>query len=84
MQPSLREDQSRLGTAHLQYSQRRRSQARFFTATLLQLRVFRLGLLQDRDIGVGVFPEGKKVLVCTFRFRGVACHRVGATDLQMH
>jgi hypothetical protein len=39
MQPSLREDQSRLGTAHLQYSQRRQSQARLFTATLASLGV---------------------------------------------
>jgi hypothetical protein len=30
---------------------------------LLQLRVLRLGLLQDGDVGVGIFPEGKKVLV---------------------
>ena len=26
-------------------------------ASLLQFRVFRLGLLQDGDVGVGVFPE---------------------------
>jgi hypothetical protein len=29
----------------------------------LQLRVLRLGFLQDGDVGVGVFPERKKVLV---------------------
>src|ERR1700694_897373 len=49
----------------------------------LQLRVLRLGLLQDRDVGVGVFPEGQEVLVCTLRFRCIACHRVGATELEM-
>ena len=27
---------------------------------LLQLLVLRLGFLQDGDVGVGVFPEGKK------------------------
>src|SRR5215469_11890842 len=27
---------------------------------LLQLRVFSLGLLQDGDVGVGIFPEGDK------------------------
>jgi len=29
----------------------------------LQLRVLRLGLLQDGDVGVGVLPEGEEVLV---------------------
>jgi hypothetical protein len=32
--------------------------------TLLQLRVLCLGFLQDRDIGVGVFPEGEEILIC--------------------
>jgi hypothetical protein len=27
----------------------------------LQLRVFRLGLFQDGDVGIGVFPEGEEV-----------------------
>ena len=30
---------------------------------LLQLRVFRLGLLVDGDVGVGVFPEGEEIFV---------------------
>jgi hypothetical protein len=29
----------------------------------LQLRVLRLGLLQDGDVGIGVFPRGKELLV---------------------
>src|SRR5262249_58833143 len=29
---------------------------------------FRLGLLQNEDVGVGVFPEGKEVLVTGARF----------------
>src|SRR5437016_2222198 len=29
----------------------------------LQLRVLPLGLLQDGDVGVGVFPEGKEILI---------------------
>jgi hypothetical protein len=29
-------------------------------AKLLQLRVLRLGLLQDWNVGVGVFPEGER------------------------
>jgi hypothetical protein len=32
-------------------------------AQSLQLRVLRLGLLQDRDVGIGVFPKRKKSLV---------------------
>ena len=30
---------------------------------LLQLRVLRLGFLQDGDVGVGVFPESEEVFV---------------------
>jgi hypothetical protein len=33
---------------------------RLMPHTLLQLGVFRFGFLQDGDVGVGVFPEGKK------------------------
>src|SRR5213592_2459198 len=29
----------------------------------LQLRVLRLGFLQDGDVGVGVFPEGEEILI---------------------
>ena len=32
--------------------------------TSLQFRVLGLGLLQDGDVGVGVFPEGKEILIC--------------------
>ncbi len=49
---------------------------------LLQLRVLRFGFLQDGDVGVGVFPEGEKILVRCFRFSGVAlqecCQQTGA------
>jgi hypothetical protein len=30
---------------------------------LLQLRVLRLGLLEDGDAGIGVFPEREEILV---------------------
>ena len=30
---------------------------------VVQLCVLRLGFVQDGDVGIGVFPEGKKVLV---------------------
>ena len=29
----------------------------------LQVRVLRFGLLQDGDVGVGVFPEGEEIFV---------------------
>jgi hypothetical protein len=38
---------------------------------LLQFRVFRLGLLQDWNVGVGVFPENEEVLVGGSVFVGV-------------
>jgi hypothetical protein len=37
---------------------------------LLQLLVLRFGLLQDRNIGVGVFPESEKIVLRSFRFGG--------------
>jgi len=30
---------------------------------LLQLRVLRFGLLQDGNVGIGVFPKGKEIFV---------------------
>jgi predicted ester cyclase len=40
-------------------------------------------LPQDGDIGIGVFPEGEKILVGGLRFTDVATHRVGPAYLQM-
>ncbi len=41
---------------------------------LLQPRVFRLGLLQDGDVGVGVFPQGKKLPIRNLGFARIALH----------
>ncbi len=41
---------------------------------LLQLGVLRLGLLQNEDVGVGVFPERKKILIRGVGFGSVAGH----------
>ena len=49
----------------------------------MQLRVLRLGLLQDGDVGVGVFPEGEEVLVSGFGFGGVALQGIGSSKLEM-
>ena len=46
----------------------------------LQLGVFGFGLLQDGNVGVGVFPEGEEVFVRGFRFGGVARHGVSPTQ----
>jgi len=50
---------------------------------LLQLSVLGFGLLQDGDVGVGVFPEGEEVFVGGLRLGRVTCHRVRTTDLKM-
>jgi len=53
----------------------------------LELRVFRLGLFQDGDVGVGVFPEGQEVSigvrVLDRGHRGVLCRlpRVSIEEL---
>src|SRR6266851_6042154 len=39
---------------------------------LLQLRVLRVGFLQDRNVLVGVFPRGEEVLIGSASFGGVA------------
>src|SRR5437868_15325428 len=49
----------------------------------LQLCVLRLGLLQDGNVGVGVFPERKEVLIGALCFGCVAVHCVGATKLKL-
>src|ERR1022692_4492363 len=50
---------------------------------LLQLRVLCLGLLQDGDVRVSIFPEGEEIFICCLGFGGVALQGVGATDLEM-
>jgi hypothetical protein len=50
---------------------------------LLQLGVLRFGFLQDGDVGVGVFPEGKEILISSFRFGGVAGEGVGTGQSNM-
>ena len=47
------------------------------------LRVLRLGLLEDGDVGVDVFPEGEEVLMRGFCRGGVALRSMGAGELEM-
>src|ERR1700756_4710442 len=44
-------------------TQRHKGQSSAAQQKLLQLRVLGFGLLQDGDVGVGVFPEGEEVFV---------------------
>ncbi len=39
-------------------------------ATLMQLRILRRGFLQDRNVGVGIFPEREEVLIGN---AGISC-----------
>ena len=50
---------------------------------LLQLCILGLGLLQDRNVGISVLPEGKKIAVSGSRFSGVVLHHVCATELKI-
>jgi hypothetical protein len=43
-----------------------------YLTSLLQFGVLGFGLLQDGDVGVGVFPETQKILIGSPRFRFVA------------
>src|SRR5262252_8555478 len=50
---------------------------------LSQLRVLRLGLLQDGNVGVRVFPEREEILIGGLRLRGVAIDGIRAAKLKM-
>jgi hypothetical protein len=49
----------------------------------LELCVLRLGLPEDGDIGIGVFPQREKILVSGACFERIALERVGTPELQM-
>jgi len=51
---------------------------------LLQFCVFRLALLQDGNVGVGVgvFPQGEEILIRRASLRGVALEDVRAAQAQ--
>jgi hypothetical protein len=51
---------------------------------LLQLRVLRLGLNQDRDIRLRIFPQSEEILVSGLRFRDIAgqCIRAAQTRIR--
>jgi hypothetical protein len=51
-------------------------EARVGAQGLFQLRVLRLGFLQDGDVGVSVFPEGEEILIGGAGFGCVALQGV--------
>src|ERR1700722_2460440 len=48
-----------------------------------KLGVLALGLLQDRDIGIRIFPERKKILITSLRFCAIASQGICATQAKM-
>src|SRR5580700_3197506 len=55
----------------------------FYERQLLQICVLRLGLLQDGDVGVSVFPERKEILVGGSCFASISRECVGSAQLQV-
>src|SRR5205809_695237 len=49
----------------------------------LQSGVFRLGLLEDRDVGVGVFPESEEILICSLCPGLISRHSERSAELQV-
>src|SRR5438132_10507214 len=45
--------------------------------------VFRPGLLEDRDVGIGVFPEGEEILVGSLRFGLISRESERPAELQV-
>ena len=50
---------------------------------LFQLCIFRLGFLQNGDIGVGIFPKGKEILVGRTALRLITGERPGAAQVEV-
>ena len=44
--------------------------------------IFCLCLLQDGNVGVGVFPEGEEALIRCLRFDGLTLYGQGLTELE--
>ena len=64
---------------------RRRNSSGIFPTPLAELRqlgVFRFGLLEDRDVGVGVFPEGEEILVGSLCLGLFSRHSERSAELQ--
>jgi hypothetical protein len=49
----------------------------------LQLGVFGLGLLQDGNVGVGIFPKREEILIRRLGFGSVALQHVAVGEAEM-
>jgi hypothetical protein len=49
---------------------------------LLQLRILRLGLLQDGDVNVGILPEGEEILIRRLGFDSVTGDGIRTGELK--
>ena len=50
---------------------------------LLQFGVLGLGLLEDGDLRIGIFPDRQEILVRSSAFGGIALESVGTSQLEM-
>jgi hypothetical protein len=50
---------------------------------LLQLRIFGVGVLQDRDVAISIIPEGEEILVGFSAVRDVAIQPCGPAEIQV-
>src|ERR1700722_3438777 len=50
---------------------------------LLQLLVLGSGRLENRHIGIGIFPCGEEILICSLRLCRVSLERIGAPQAQV-
>src|SRR5215472_18293024 len=48
-----------------------------------QASVFRFGLLQNRHVCIGIFPQRNEVFILLFRCNCVTCKDVSARELQL-
>ena len=64
-------------------AQVRDAPAKLVTGRSLQLGVLRLGLLEDRDVGVGVFPQREEILIGRLGLGGVAREYICPSQLKV-
>ena len=50
---------------------------------LLQFRVFGFGFVEEREVGVGIFPGGEEILVSDAGFRNIALFLKQPAQLQL-
>src|SRR5437868_446461 len=64
--------------AAIHVDRKRRKPLEEYEQDSVELRVFDFGLFQDADIGVGVFPEREKILICSASLGGLTLQDISA------